>query len=125
MPNTMETENMNEKFNYQARLQKTLHLMLDKIDQVLDVLQRQYDPPPPLTPLGAGVWRWTNNRLDVQKFCDRPACRRARSCKGEPRACLTRHAPKIPPKMAKQAVALVRVLYPIEAQKRGFTEADL
>jgi hypothetical protein len=111
--------------DFKARLNRINHLMLDKIDQGLDVLNRQYDPPLPLTPLEAGVWRWTNNRLDVQKFCNKPACRRARSCKGEPRACLTRHAPKIPPAMAKHAVALGRALYPIEAQKRGFTDADL
>jgi hypothetical protein len=110
---------------FQARIERINHLMLDKIEQVLDVLKRQYDAPLPLTPLEAGVWRWTNNRLDLQKFCGKQACRRARSCKGDPRACLTRHAPKIPPAMAKQAVALGRALYPIEAQKRGFTDADL
>jgi len=111
MPNT----------DIKARIERTTHLMLDKIDQVLDVLKRQYDPLLPLTPLEAGVWRWTNNRLDLQKFCSKPACRRARSCKGEPRACLARHASKIPPAMAKQAVALGRAIYPIEAVKRGLT----
>jgi hypothetical protein len=105
----------------QARIARINQLMLDKIELVLDVLKRKDDPPPPLTPLAAGLWRWINNRLDVQKFCNKPACRRARSCKGEPRACLTRHAPKIPPAMAKQAVALGRALYPIEAVKRGLT----
>jgi hypothetical protein len=111
--------------NFKARIDRINHLMLDKIELVLDVIKRKYDPPPPLTRLEADVWRWTNDRLDLQKFCNKPACRRARCCKGEPRACLTRHAPKIPPNMAKQAVALVRTLYPIEAQKRRFTEADL
>jgi len=67
-----------------ARIERTTHLMLDKIDQVLDVLKRQYDPPLHLAPLEAGVWRWTNNRLDVQKFCVRPACRRARSASPNP-----------------------------------------
>jgi hypothetical protein len=97
--------------DFHARVARINHLMLDKLELVLDVLKRQYDPPPPLTPLEASVWRWTNNRLDVQNFCDKPACRRARSCKGEPRACLTRHAPKIPPATAKQAVALGRAIY--------------
>jgi hypothetical protein len=118
----MKTSEMQNP-DLKARLNRINHLMLEKIELVLDVLNRQNEPPPPLTPLEAGVWRWIDNRLDLQKFCDRPACRRARSCKGEPRACLTRHAPKIPPKMAKQAIALGRAVYPLEALKRALRSA--
>jgi hypothetical protein len=100
-----------------ARFERTAHLILDKCEQVLDVLQRQWDPPPPLTPEGARIWRWTNDRFDLQKFCTKPACRRARLCKGEPRQCLTRHAPKIPAAMRKQAAALGRAHFMAEAKK--------
>ena len=80
----------------QARVNRILLTMLDKIELVLDVLKRGPAPEGPLTPERAYPWRWVNNRLDLQKFCSKPACRRARRCKGEPRACLTRHAPTLP-----------------------------
>jgi hypothetical protein len=102
--------------DFQARMNRIHNLILDKCEQVLDVLKRQFDPPPPLTPEGARVWRWINDRLDLQRFCSKPACRRALCCKGEPRQCLTRHAPKIPPALRKQAAALGRAHFKVPAR---------
>jgi hypothetical protein len=52
--------------------------------------QRLNDPA--LTP----VLRWIASLMCLPALCARPACRRARACRGEPRRCLKRYAPLVP-----------------------------
>jgi hypothetical protein len=84
------------KAEFRARLEHTAHVMLDKIDLVLAILNPPPRPAGPLARAEAGIWRWTNDQFGFCRLCAKPACRRARACRGEPRACLTRHLPQVP-----------------------------
>ncbi len=96
----------------QNKMQKDItriaHTMLDKIEMVLAIL----NPPPtltgPLTPALAAPWRWTNNQLALWRLCAKPACRRARCCRGEPRLCLDRHLPQVPLDLRTNVRAMLR-----------------
>ena len=50
------------------------------------------DQPIPETP----VLRGLSDLLCLYGLCGRRACRRARSCRGEPQQCLARYAPLVP-----------------------------
>ena len=97
-----------QKPEFRARVDRIAHNMLDKIEMVLAIL----NPPPaaagPLAGAEAGVWRWTNNQFGFWRLCARPACRRARCCRGEPRACLNRHLPSVPQDVRKRVRLLLR-----------------
>ena len=92
----------------QARLDRIAHLILDKVELVLDILKRGPAPEGPLTPERAHLWRWANNRLDLWRKCRNRSCRRARRCKGEPRQCLRRHAPTLPAPLRNRVRAEMR-----------------
>ena len=49
---------------------------------------------PALTAAEAAPWRWANNEFSTWRQCQKPACRRARRCCGEPRQCFDRHWPQ-------------------------------
>lgn len=63
--------------------------------------------------------RAASDLLHLHGLCGRRACRRARSCHGEPRACLTRYAPLVPEDARDGAQAMV------EGRRQGFTFDDL
>jgi hypothetical protein len=42
------------------------------------------------------VLRHLSETLSLYGLCTRPACRRVRACRGEPRDCLSRYAPLVP-----------------------------
>ena len=50
--------------------------------------------------------RWAANMLRLWALCGKPACRRARSCRRDPDACLARYAPLVPEDV-RGAVALM------------------
>jgi hypothetical protein len=58
---------------------------------------------PDLTP----VLRWLANLMRVPALCARAKCHRARSCRGEPRQCLARYAPRVPEDAREGAKALL------------------
>jgi hypothetical protein len=57
--------------------------------------------------------------LRLHGLCGRTACRRARSCHGEPRDCLGRYAPLVPADAREGAKAM------IEGQSRGLSFDEL
>ena len=50
--------------------------------------------------------RWMADMLSLWGLCGRPACRRARQCKCEPRDCLARYAP-LAPELARDGVKVL------------------
>jgi len=42
------------------------------------------------------ILRWVSNMACLWGFCHNPACRRARTCKRDPRFCLRRYGPLLP-----------------------------
>jgi hypothetical protein len=100
------------------RLMRILHTMLDKIELVLTMIERRDAPPPAelltadLAPASAAAWaapwRWANNAFGFWRLCARPACRRARCCRGESRACLDRHLPHVSPDARNRVRAMLR-----------------
>ena len=39
---------------------------------------------------------WSSNMVCLWGLCARPACRRARCCRGEPRDCMAKYTPLVP-----------------------------
>ena len=52
--------------------------------------------------------RYASDLLCLWAFCGKPACRRARACKGNPRSCVTRFGPLAPEEARFGALALVQ-----------------
>jgi hypothetical protein len=65
------------------------------------------------------VLRAASDMLHLHGLCGRRACRRARSCRGEPRGCLTRYAPLVPEDARDGAQAMV------EGWQQGFSFDEL
>ena len=63
--------------------------------------------------------RAASDLLHLHGLCGRRACRRAHSCRGEPRGCLTRYAPLVPEDARDGAQAMV------EGRQQGFTFDEL
>ena len=66
------------------------------------------------------VLRADSDMLYLHGLCGRRACRRARSCRGEPRACLTRYAPLVPEDAREGAQAMM-----VAACRQGFSFDEL
>jgi hypothetical protein len=93
--------------DFRARVKRISHKMLDVAGAILD----RIDPVPPAGPLvppETGVWRWAANQLGLWQYCAKPACRRARRCRGEPRACLDRRLPQVPERTRAALRAVLR-----------------
>jgi hypothetical protein len=58
----------------------------------MQIEDQQTENDPTLTPALRGM----SNLLCLWGLCARPACRRARGCKRDPRDCLSRYAPLVP-----------------------------
>jgi hypothetical protein len=58
---------------------------------------------PDLTP----VLHWMSNLMCLWGLCAKPACRRARKCRGEPRDCLARYAPLVPEEAREGIKAMI------------------
>jgi hypothetical protein len=99
-----------QKTEFRTRLDRIAHKMLDSIGTILDTVERSLAPAPtgPLTRADAGIWRWTNNQFALWRLCDKTACRRARGCRGEPRACLDRHLPSVPQDVRSNVHTMLR-----------------
>lgn len=54
--------------------------------------------------------RWMANMLCLWGLCRRPACRRARACKHDPRQCLARYAPLVPEEARDGVAAMIEGL---------------
>ena len=65
------------------------------------------------------VLRAASDMLYLHGLCGRRACRRARSCRGEPRACLSRYAPLVPEDAREGAQAMVA------GRQQGFSFDEL
>jgi hypothetical protein len=94
----------------QQTITRISHRMLDVVGAALDIIDRRYAPAngEPLTPIAAAPWRWTNNAFGFWQLCAKPVCRRARCCRGEPRACLDRHLPQVPHDVRNRVCAMLR-----------------
>jgi len=83
-------------------------------NRILDSVERSLAPAPtgPLTPAEAAVfaapWRWANDQFAFWKLCANRRCRRARCCRGEPRACLDRHLPQVPQQARDRVHTMLR-----------------
>jgi hypothetical protein len=73
---------------------------------ILDGMERRRAPGRPLIGADAGLSRWTNDQFGFSRLCGKTACRRARCCRGEPRACSNRHLPSVP-QPARDRVSLM------------------
>jgi hypothetical protein len=102
------------KTEFRARLDRIAHMMLDRIGTILDSVERSLAPAPtgPLTPAEvaafAAPWRWANDQFAFWKLCANRRCRRARCCRGEPRACLDRHLPQVPQQARDRVHTMLR-----------------
>jgi hypothetical protein len=101
----------------QNTVQRIVHKILDVAGAILDSLERraaeqaaidEASSKPTLTAIEAAPWRWANDQFGFWRSCAKPACRRARGCRGEPRACLDRHLPQVPQKARDRVRALLR-----------------
>jgi hypothetical protein len=98
------------KTEFRARLDRIAHTMLYSIGTILDAVERSLAPVPagPVTRADAGIWRWTNDQFGFWRLCAKPTCRRARCCRGEPRACLDRHLPQVPQQARDRVHTMLR-----------------
>jgi hypothetical protein len=98
-------------------LYRCMNLMLDGMERraaeqaAIDEAGRK----PTLTAIEAAPWRWTNDQCGNWRSCAKPACRRAKGCRGEPRACLDRHLPQVPPDQRKRVIAQLRPTFSLSA----------
>lgn len=53
-------------------------------------------PNVPNHPALTAAYRWMANMICLWGLCAKPACRRARACRRDPRDCLARYAPLVP-----------------------------
>jgi hypothetical protein len=85
------------------RLMRIMETMLDKIELVQTTLLADLAPPPPPDDrrdcVQRSVGRWTNNLMALWRLCAKPACRRARRCRGLPMACLAQRGTMPPPEV--------------------------
>ena len=51
--------------------------------------------------------RWMADSLYLGGLCGRTECRRARICRGDPRACLSRYAPLVPGDAREAMLAMI------------------
>ena len=63
-------------------------------------------PPPPAHETEAAL-RQQSNWLRLDGLCARRACRRARTCRGQPRECLARYAPLVPQEVHDGMMAML------------------
>jgi|NGEPerStandDraft_6_1074524.scaffolds.fasta_scaffold03906_3 hypothetical protein len=99
-----------QKTEFRARLDRCIDGMYRVVGLLLDNIERQHAPMPkgPLAPAAALAWRWANDQFGFWRLCAKPTCRRARYCRGEPRACLERHLPSVPQDMCDRVRRMLR-----------------
>jgi hypothetical protein len=66
----------------------------------------------------AGTWRLLSNLMDLWALCDRNACRRARACRGDSRACIPYCGPLVPEDAKEWAIEL------FECKRKGLSFDD-
>jgi hypothetical protein len=89
-----------KKTEFNTRIDRIAHKMLDRLERILEVVNRRLAPAPagPLTRGDVAVFRWTNDQFGLWRLCANRSCRRPRGCRGEPQLCLERHLPQVPQK---------------------------
>jgi hypothetical protein len=109
-----------QKAEFRARVDRIAHKMLDIADAIFETIERRHAPAPagPLARAEAAPWRWTNDQFAFWKLCANRRCRRARCCRGEPRACLDRHLPQVPQKARDRVRLMLRARAP-RARRAG------
>jgi len=103
-----------------------LHPQIDRIvDRALSIVETLLDgldPPRPRydarDPACTAPWRWTNDEFGFWRLCTRRTCRRARCCRGEPRACFERHLPATPQETRETVRAKLRAKAGLWAQTK-------
>jgi len=100
------------------QMMRIVSTMLDKVELVLDALA-----PKPLPDdrdsVQRSIGRWTNNLMALWRQCDKPACRRARRCRGLPTGCLLARAPKVPPEVLTGAHTM------LDGRRHSLDDLDL
>ncbi len=81
--------------------------MLDKIEDILDVIAPRPLDDPRAPPVPPSILRWTANLMALWHCCPHEACRRARCCRRKPAACIMRRAPRVPKDVRKGVQALL------------------
>ncbi len=77
------------------------------------------NPTDPNAPALTSALRWMANMICLWGLCAKPACRRARRCKRNPRDCLARYAPLVP----EDARAGVQLM--LEGKQYGLSYDDV